>query len=191
MTNPSLLHPQTRHLLRRIEEGGAPALHALPPEEARVAYRERGLAVQPSPPTVALSQALTMPCPGGPWHCACTGPSAESKDQTLSALVYYHGGGWVVGDLDTHDTLCRELVNGSGRVVTPRTYKAAQFDVDRDFDAVAAVGETPMLLTTGSRKGPASFADAVAAAKLKPDTQAIGNLGMTVSSPKCNRVDDG
>src|SRR6185369_12500584 len=48
------------------------------------------------------------------------GPSAEA---TLPVLVYYHGGGWVIGDLDTHDTLCRQLANQAGCAVVAVDYR--------------------------------------------------------------------
>ena len=50
---------------------------------------------------------------------------AESEIQAagLPVLVYFHGGGWVIGDLDTHDTLCRELANGSGCAVVAVDYR--------------------------------------------------------------------
>ena len=50
---------------------------------------------------------------------------AGSKIQAavLPVLVYFHGGGWVIGDLDTHDTLCRELANGSGCAVVAVDYR--------------------------------------------------------------------
>ena len=41
----------------------------------------------------------------------------------LPVLVYYHGGGWTIGDLDTHDTLCRELCNLSGCAVVAVDYR--------------------------------------------------------------------
>jgi len=41
----------------------------------------------------------------------------------LPALVFFHGGGWVIGDLDTHDTLCRELANGAGCAVVAVDYR--------------------------------------------------------------------
>ena len=46
-----------------------------------------------------------------------------AKVPTLPVLVYFHGGGWVIGDLDTHDTLCRELANGSGCAVVAVDYR--------------------------------------------------------------------
>jgi len=55
-------------------------------------------------------------------------------------LVYYHGGGWTIGDLDTHDVLCRELCNGSRAVVVAVDYRMApehRFPTAVD-DAIAA-----------------------------------------------------
>lgn len=56
-------------------------------------------------------------------------------------IVYFHGGGWVMGDLDTHDTLCRHLANAAGAVVIAVGYRLAPehvFPAAFD-DAVAAV----------------------------------------------------
>jgi acetyl esterase len=50
-------------------------------------------------------------------------PLGSAATDTLPVLVYYHGGGWVIGDLDTHDTLCRELANGSGCAVVAVDYR--------------------------------------------------------------------
>ena len=52
-------------------------------------------------------------------------PAGSSAETALPVLVYYHGGGWVIGDLDTHDTLCRELANGSGCAVVAVHYRLA------------------------------------------------------------------
>ncbi|RYY91327.1 MAG: alpha/beta hydrolase [Comamonadaceae bacterium] len=50
-------------------------------------------------------------------------PAGSAATATLPVLVYYHGGGWVIGDLDTHDVLCRELANGSGCAVVAVDYR--------------------------------------------------------------------
>ena len=46
-----------------------------------------------------------------------------SGPKDLPVLVYFHGGGWVIGDLDTHDTLCRELAIGAGCAVVAVDYR--------------------------------------------------------------------
>ncbi|MFZ4760279.1 MAG: alpha/beta hydrolase, partial [Burkholderiaceae bacterium] len=58
--------------------------------------------------------------PNGPIGLRLYRPAAEG---TLPVLVYYHGGGWVIGDLDTHDVLCRQLALGSGCAVIAVDYR--------------------------------------------------------------------
>jgi acetyl esterase len=120
-----MLHPQARALLNLIEERKVPPTHTLTPEQAREMYRERRFFTQPSPPAVALARDLTMPGPAGPVWLRLYRPAASPADSALPVLVYYHGGGWVIGDLDTHDTLCRELANGSGCALVSVDYRLA------------------------------------------------------------------
>ena len=63
--------------------------------------------------------------PHGPIPLRLYRPRGTSAEQVLPALVYYHGGGWVIGDLDTHDTLCRELANHAGCAVVSVDYRLA------------------------------------------------------------------
>ena len=120
-----MLHPQTRALLDRIEESGARPAHLLSPAEARAAYRAQGSLVQPPSPEVALSLQIAMAGPAGSMALRLYRPAGSQEGQQLPALIYYHGGGWVVGDLDTHDTLCRELANSSGCAVVAVDYRLA------------------------------------------------------------------
>ncbi len=135
-----MLHPQARALLRLMEEKGVPPTHTLSPLEARAFYRERRRITQPAPPEVALARDLSAPGPGGAISLRLYRPRGSQASQKLPALVYYHGGGWVIGDLDTHDTLCRELANGSGFAVVAVDYRMGpehRFPAAVD-DAVAA-----------------------------------------------------
>ena len=118
-----MLHPQARALLDLIEEKGVPPPHTLPPGEARTMYRERRHYTQPAPPDVALVRDLAMPGPAGPIPLRLYRPLGSPVGDRLPVLVYYHGGGWVIGDLDTHDTLCRQLANGSGCAVVAVDYR--------------------------------------------------------------------
>ncbi|MBL8384558.1 MAG: alpha/beta hydrolase [Burkholderiales bacterium] len=118
-----MLHPQARALLDLIEASGLPATHTLPPAEARRMYRERRAYTQPEPPPVAEVRALSAPGPHGPVPLRLYRPAGSAADAVLPALVYYHGGGWTIGDLETHDTLCRELANDSGAAVVAVDYR--------------------------------------------------------------------
>ena len=131
-----MLHPQARALLRLIEEKGIPPVHTLTPDQARAAYRERRFVTQPAAPEVALVCDLRA----GSIPLRLYRPLGSQPQQVLPVLVYYHGGGWVIGDLDTHDTLCRELANGSGCAVVAVDYRMGpehRFPAAVD-DAVAA-----------------------------------------------------
>ena len=118
-----MLHPQARALLRLIDEKGLPPTHTLSPVEARYWYRERRAVLQPAPPEVAATRELTTPGAGGDIPLRLYRPIGSQAQQQLPVLVYFHGGGWVIGDLDTHDTLCRELANGSGCAVVAVDYR--------------------------------------------------------------------
>ena len=118
-----MLHPQARALLRMIEEKGVPPTHTLAPVEARAFYRERRTFTQPDPPQVASVRDLQAPGPAGPIPLRSYRPAGAPADAVLPVLVYYHGGGWVIGDLDTHDVLCRQLCNLSGCAVVAVDYR--------------------------------------------------------------------
>ena len=118
-----MLHPQARALLNLIKEKGLPPTHLLTPAEARHWYHQRRLVTQPEPPAVALVRELKAPGPAGAIALRLYRPSGSQAQQTLPVLVYFHGGGWTIGDLDSHDTLCRELANGSGCAVVAVDYR--------------------------------------------------------------------
>jgi len=118
-----MLHPQTRALLALIEASGMPPTHTLSPADARALYRDRRAVTQPAPPEVALSRDLQAPGPHGPIPLRLVRPRGSAAADALPVLVYYHGGGWTIGDLDTHDTLCRELANGAGCAVVAVDYR--------------------------------------------------------------------
>ena len=109
-----MLDPQARALLDLMIERGVPPTHTLEPVEARRLYRERRSFTQPPALTMAEVRDLAAPGPAGTIGLRCYRPSTAAA--LSPALVYYHGGGWVIGDLDTHDVLCRELAQRSQRL---------------------------------------------------------------------------
>jgi acetyl esterase len=116
----TMIDPQARALLDLMVERGVPPTHTLTPDEARRFYRERRSVTQPEPPAIAEVRDLEAPGPHGTIPLRLYRPETG---KVLPVLVYYHGGGWVIGDLDTHDTLCRELANGAGCAVVAVDYR--------------------------------------------------------------------
>lgn len=116
-----MLHPQARALLDLMIERGVPPTHTLSVAEARRFYLERRHVTQPEPPPIDTVQALTAEGPHGPIPLRLYRHGEGSSPRPV--LVYFHGGGWVIGDLDTHDTLCRQLAIASGCVVVSVDYR--------------------------------------------------------------------
>lgn len=116
-----MLDPQARVLLDLMIERGVPPTHTLAPAEARKLYRERRSFTQPPATTMAEVRDLSADGPHGSIGLRLYRPT--SAPTSAPALVYYHGGGWVIGDLDTHDVLCRELAHRSGCVVVAVDYR--------------------------------------------------------------------
>jgi acetyl esterase len=118
-----MLHPQARGLLKLMEEKGVPPMHTLSPGDARAFYRERRTFTQPDPPPVGSVRDLEARGPAGPIPLRSYRPAGSRDHAVLPVLVYYHGGGWVIGDLETHDVLCRQLCNLSGCAVIAVDYR--------------------------------------------------------------------
>jgi acetyl esterase len=116
------LHPQVAALLERAAKSPLPAYYDVPPAVARRLYRDTRGALTPDPPAVESVQLLMAP---GPVPVRAYRPKGAAKDEILPALVYYHGGGWVIGDLDTHDVVCRTLCNAARCAVFSVEYRKA------------------------------------------------------------------
>ncbi len=120
-----MLHPQARALLDLIEQRGLPPTHTLSPADARAFYRDRRAFTQPVPPEVALVRDLQAVGPHGAIPLRLYRALGAAPEAVLPVLVYFHGGGFVIGDLDTHDVLCRELANAAGCAVVAVDYRMA------------------------------------------------------------------
>ncbi|MBM3352762.1 MAG: alpha/beta hydrolase [Betaproteobacteria bacterium] len=120
-----MLHPQVAQLLERAAKSPLPPYYQTPPAVARRLYRDSRAALLPDPPAVESVQLLLAPASGGPVPVRHYRPAGSSRNEVLPALVYYHGGGWVIGDLDTHDVVCRTLANGARCAVLSAEYRKA------------------------------------------------------------------
>ena len=125
--SPVSLHPQTQSLLALLVERGVPPTHTLSVAEARRFYLERKHLSQPAAPALDEVRDLLADGPPGappvPLRLYRHGPENGSAAGRRPVLVYFHGGGWVIGDRDTHDTLCRQLAIHSGCVVVSVEYR--------------------------------------------------------------------
>jgi acetyl esterase len=109
------LHPKARAIVDQI--AALPQLPTLTPVEAR----GRPAPLEAAPEAVGSATARTIPGPGGPIAVRIYRP----KDALRAALVYFHGGGWVLGSLESADATCRALTNRSRCVVISIDYRLA------------------------------------------------------------------
>lgn len=118
----ALLTPAMHGVLERIARAGHVPLHALTPVQARASY-EIGAGVLELPAhKLARVQALAIPTRDGHSLSArLYAPSAE----TLPVLLYFHGGGFTIGSIDTHDALCRRLSHLAHCAVVSVNYRLA------------------------------------------------------------------
>jgi acetyl esterase len=119
------LHPQVVAVLERAARSGLPLYYETPPFVARRIYRDTRGALSPAAPAVAEARLMFAPGPAGPIAIRAYRPQGAKPADVLPALVYYHGGGWVIGDLDTHDVVCRQLANGARCAVFSVDYRLA------------------------------------------------------------------
>ena len=116
-----MLDPQAKALLDLMVERCVPPTHTLTPEQARRFYVERRAVTQPPPRPLGEVRELTASGPHGAIPLRLYRPDGLAKPAPV--LVYYHGGGWVIGDLDTHDSLCRDLADAGRCVVVAVDYR--------------------------------------------------------------------
>lgn len=115
------LNPQAQAFLRTVEEAGLPPLNELTPTEAREQARDSIEIVGPGP-EIATVEDFTLPSSAGEVRTRCYEPDGAS-----GTVVWLHGGGWVICDLDTHDAMCRLLAAESGcRVIAPDYRRAPE-----------------------------------------------------------------
>ena len=117
------LHPQVAVLLERVAHSPLPPYYQVPPGVARRIYRDTRGATSPAAPEVGAVRLLIVPGPGGPMAVRAYRGIGTSPEEPLPALVFFHGGGWVIGDLDTHDVVCRQLANGARCAVFSAEYR--------------------------------------------------------------------
>ncbi|MFC4167612.1 alpha/beta hydrolase [Teichococcus aestuarii] len=121
------LHPDVLALLRQAREAGSQPFETQTPEAARAAHAARARALQSPGPALPWVRDMAAQAGEGPpvpvrLYCAA---EAAPGGPPLPCLLYLHGGGWVLGSLETHDGLCRRLAQALGACVLAVEYRLA------------------------------------------------------------------
>ena len=116
------LNPKVRSFLELAAALGGPEIWTLSPAEARQQARASFRPFAGEPEQVASVENLRIPGPGGEIPVRVYTPDASAP---RPAMVYFHGGGWVLCDLDTHDVICRGIAHRAGAVVVSVDYRLA------------------------------------------------------------------
>jgi acetyl esterase len=119
------LHPDCLKVHALYAAAKRPPLEQQTPAEARDGMNRGRPILQPDPPEMGDVRAFSAPGPAGGIPLRVYRPKGAAPATLLPALIYYHGGGWVIGDLDSHDVLCRQLCNASGAAVVSVDYRLA------------------------------------------------------------------
>ncbi|MCZ8072651.1 MAG: alpha/beta hydrolase [Paucibacter sp.] len=111
-------------VLERIHRAKRPAFHSLSPKQARIAYLMGAEILDLPRAPVARVENLQVPGAEGPLAARLYAPQTPDEAR-LPVLLYLHGGGFTIGSIDTHDSLCRQLALRSGVAVLSLNYRLA------------------------------------------------------------------
>ena len=123
---PVVLDPDAAAVFKAFQEAGRPAYETLTPDEAREFYLAARLLMNPDPPELAKVDELAIPAPFGAIPARLYVPKQLRKTGGLApCLVFFHGGGFVIGNLETHDVACRKLAVEGEVIVISVDYRLA------------------------------------------------------------------
>ncbi len=118
----SLLTPAMRDVLERMARAGHPPLHTLSPQQARAAYEVgAGVLELPAPPLARVEDFSIAARDGHALALRLYAPAHAC----LPVLMYFHGGGFTIGSVASHDVLCRQLSQLAGCAVISVDYRLA------------------------------------------------------------------
>jgi acetyl esterase len=116
------LDPDCQLLLDMARQAGRPAFETAGHLEARTLFKSGFRVLAPDPLPVAEIRDLSLPGPAGAIAARLYRGVAAPL---LPGLVYFHGGGWVIGDIETHEPVCRHLAHAAGCAVVSVDYRLA------------------------------------------------------------------
>ena len=115
------LDPHVRELLDQLAKSGAPSLETLTVPQARAMFQAMSM---PRAEKLALARVedRRIPSPAGEIPVRVYTPEGQGP---FPVLVFFHGGGWVIGNLETHDDICRVLARAVPALVVSVDYRLA------------------------------------------------------------------
>ncbi|MDD9896437.1 MAG: alpha/beta hydrolase [Gammaproteobacteria bacterium] len=116
------LDPQAKALLEAVEQSGAPPFNAYSAQEARIVYDQASELVRGDPPKPFSIEEIEIPGSGGSIPAWIYRPSEQPR---FPILVYFHGGGYTIGSLKSHDCICRGLCVEAECIVVSVDYRLA------------------------------------------------------------------
>jgi acetyl esterase len=116
------LDPRARRFLDRLAASSPQSALALTANARRAALAELLLGLAGTPPPVGRVEERSLPGPAGPLPLRIYTP-AQAAGDVIPGFVYFHGGGFVAGSLDTHDAIARSLANACGARVISVGYR--------------------------------------------------------------------
>jgi len=123
---PVTLDADAAAVYKAFQEAGRPAYETLTPDEARAYYLAARVVTNPEPPALAEVRDFSIPAPHGAIPARLYRPDGmRLRDGLAPALVFFHGGGWVIGNLESHDVACRALAEAGESIVISVDYRLA------------------------------------------------------------------
>jgi acetyl esterase len=120
---PVTLDPDAATVFKAFREAGRPPYETVSPAEARELYLKGRVVTNPEPPELTSVEPLAIPAPHGAIPARIYMPKTLKKANGLaSCMVFFHGGGWVIGDLDV---VCRKLADEGQLVIISVDYRRA------------------------------------------------------------------
>ncbi len=116
------LHPQAQQLIDDAKRSGLPEIQTLSPERARELFDERASGLTANP-VIGEVYDRVIPGPAGDLTVRIYRPA--DADEATPGLMFFHGGGWVIGTIDTHDLVCRALTEATAATVISVSYRLA------------------------------------------------------------------
>jgi acetyl esterase/lipase len=123
---PVVLDPDAAAVYKAFLEANRPPYENGTPAQAREMYLAARFVSNPEPPELESAKELSIPAPHGSIPARIYTPrTLRKKDGLAPCLVFFHGGGWVIGNLDSHDVVCRKLAHEGELIVISVDYRLA------------------------------------------------------------------